>query len=566
MSVSPLTGARAAGLGIILAGIVLLALPLGAQPFSTQIQIAISQLTTGVTPFSLLRLVESGYINFGAASGVDGYGLRDNNGTIQFKQEGGGWVSLPASGTFPTGASYWVRTADPDLSNETAMGALGTGLVINTTTTGVPTIYAGGTCTNQFVAQVSANGTLTCATVNLATMTTGITAVANGGTGLSAGTSGGILAYTASGTLASSAALAANRIVLGGGAGAVPVTLGSLGTATTVLHGNASGAPTFGAVTLTTDVGGVLPTANGGTGIAFFTAAGPTAARVYTFPDANATILTSGTAVTAAQGGTGQTSYTTGDLLYASGATALSKLADTSTGNALISGGVGVAPAYGKIGLTTHVDGVLPVANGGTNLASYAIGDLIYASGATALAKLADVASGSVLVSGGVGVAPAWSASPTLTSVTSALYTGIASATATVVQTLSSVATNDDPTEVVRQYRVATTDATPTALATIAVTQFTTLQIRCSVTARRTGGTAGTDGDGAAYWIDIALKNESGTAAEIAAETLTVVGEDQAAWTVTAAVSSGNEVLSVTGAVDNNVTWHATCRTYQVGS
>lgn len=566
MSVSPLTGARAAGLGIILAGIVLLALPLGAQPFSTQIQIAISQLTTGVTPFSLLRLVESGYINFGAASGVDGYGLRDNNGTIQFKQEGGGWVSLPASGTFPTGASYWVRTADPDLSNETAMGALGTGLVINTTTTGVPTIYAGGTCTNQFVAQVTASGTLTCATVNLATMTTGITAVANGGTGLSAGTSGGILAYTASGTLASSAALAANRIVLGGGAGAVPVTLGSLGTATTVLHGNASGAPTFGAVTLTTDVGGVLPTANGGTGIAFFTAAGPTAARVYTFPDANATILTSGTAVTAAQGGTGQTSYTTGDLLYASGATALSKLADTSTGNALISGGVGVAPAYGKIGLTTHVDGVLPVANGGTNLASYAIGDLIYASGATALAKLADVASGSVLVSGGVGVAPAWSASPTLTSVTSALYTGIASATATVVQTLSSVATNDDPTEVVRQYRVATTDATPTALATIAVTQFTTLQIRCSVTARRTGGVAGTDGDGAAYWIDIALKNESGTAAEIAAETLTVVGEDQAAWTVTAAVSSGNEVLSVTGAVDNNVTWHATCRTYQVGS
>lgn len=35
---------------------------------------------------------------------------------------------------------------------------------------------------------------------------------------------------------------------------------------------------------------GILPTARGGTGIAFFTAAGPTVARVYTFPDAAATI------------------------------------------------------------------------------------------------------------------------------------------------------------------------------------------------------------------------------------------------------------------------------------
>lgn len=73
--------------------------------------------------------------------------------------------------------------------------------------------------------------------------------------------------------------------------------------------------------------------------------------------------------VTAALGGTGQTSYTVGDVLYASGATALSKLAAVATGNALISGGVGTAPAWGKVGLTTHVSGVLPVANGGTGLA-----------------------------------------------------------------------------------------------------------------------------------------------------------------------------------------------------
>ena len=73
------------------------------------------------------------------------------------------------------------------------------------------------------------------------------------------------------------------------------------------------------------------------------------------------------TPLPAIEGGTGQSSYTTGDLVYASSSTAISKLADVATGNALISGGVGVAPAYGKIGLTTHVSGVLPIANGGTN-------------------------------------------------------------------------------------------------------------------------------------------------------------------------------------------------------
>lgn len=73
-------------------------------------------------------------------------------------------------------------------------------------------------------------------------------------------------------------------------------------------------------------------------------------------------------AVPAASGGTGQSSYAVGDILFASTSSALSKLADVATGNALISGGVGVAPTYGKIGLTTHVSGTLPVANGGTGV------------------------------------------------------------------------------------------------------------------------------------------------------------------------------------------------------
>lgn len=64
-------------------------------------------------------------------------------------------------------------------------------------------------------------------------------------------------------------------------------------------------------------------------------------------------------------GGTGLTSVTTGDLLYGSATNTWAKLAGVATGNVLISGGVATAPSWGKVGLTTHVSGVLPSANGG---------------------------------------------------------------------------------------------------------------------------------------------------------------------------------------------------------
>lgn len=69
------------------------------------------------------------------------------------------------------------------------------------------------------------------------------------------------------------------------------------------------------------------------------------------------------TTIDPTKGGTGQTVYVIGDILYASTTTALSRLADVATGNVLISGGVGVAPSWGKVGLTTHVTGNLPVTN-----------------------------------------------------------------------------------------------------------------------------------------------------------------------------------------------------------
>jgi hypothetical protein len=115
----------------------------------------------------------------------------------------------------------------------------------------------------------------------------------------------------------------------------------------------------------------------------------------------------SATAIAAASGGTGQTSYAIGDILYASASNALTRLAGIATGNALISGGVTTAPSWGKIGLTTHVSGTLPIANGGTNAtATPTQGGIAYGTG-SAYAFTAAGTAGQVLTSNGTS-APTW--------------------------------------------------------------------------------------------------------------------------------------------------------------
>lgn len=113
---------------------------------------------------------------------------------------------------------------------------------------------------------------------------------------------------------------------------------------------------------------------------AYLTNWGSTIYSGSTFINTLGTITTgswSGTVIAAAKGGTGQSSYTVGDLLYADTSSTLAKLADVATGNVLLAGGVGVAPSWGKVGLTTHVNGTLPVANGGTNQTSFTDGQLL---------------------------------------------------------------------------------------------------------------------------------------------------------------------------------------------
>ena len=112
-----------------------------------------------------------------------------------------------------------------------------------------------------------------------------------------------------------------------------------------------------------------------------------TATKNIAFTDSNITgnaANVTGT-VAAANGGTGLTSYAVGDLLYASGSTTLAKLASVATGNVLLSGGVTTAPSWGQVGLTTHVTGTLPVANGGTGATTFTSKGIIYGNGASAL-------------------------------------------------------------------------------------------------------------------------------------------------------------------------------------
>jgi hypothetical protein len=85
--------------------------------------------------------------------------------------------------------------------------------------------------------------------------------------------------------------------------------------------------------------------------------------------------------------------------------------------NSFSAGTTGFTPNSATTGTVT-LGGSLVAASGGTGQTVYAIGDLLYADTTTSLAKLADVATGSVLVSGGVGVAPAWSNGPSLTTLT----------------------------------------------------------------------------------------------------------------------------------------------------
>lgn len=118
-------------------------------------------------------------------------------------------------------------------------------------------------------------------------------------------------------------------------------------------------------------------------------------------------------------GGTDNAIYAIGDLLQASATTTLARLAAVATGNVLLSGGVATISAWGKVGLTTHVSGQLPLANGGTaaNLTA-SNGGIFYSTG-SAGAILSGTATASLPLLSGASAAPTWATIGYPTSATS---------------------------------------------------------------------------------------------------------------------------------------------------
>lgn len=284
------------------------------------------------------------------------------------------------------------------------------------TTTGVTSVTfpTSGTLVNTAVTTLSSLvgvGTLTSGgtgagfTLALGTSTlTGQVPVANGGTGLASGTSGGVLAFTASGTIASSGALTANLPVIGGGAGAAP-TVGTRSGNTTAFV-TTSGALTNGHCAQwdgsgnAVDSGGACGggggsgTVNAGTAnqLAYYVGAGTAISGLTT--GNNGTLITSaggvpsisstlpaavqgnittvgtvtsgvwnGTVVDLAHGGTNANlTASNGGIFYSTGS-AGAILAGTVTANQCLLSGSSAAPSWGSctssltVGTTTIASG-----------------------------------------------------------------------------------------------------------------------------------------------------------------------------------------------------------------
>jgi hypothetical protein len=107
----------------------------------------------------------------------------------------------------------------------------------------------------------------------------------------------------------------------------------------------------------------IIASTYGGTGNGFtkFTGA-TTAERTYTLPDATTTILTTNAAVTVGQGGTGQTSYTDGQLLIGNttGNTLTKTTLTAGTGIAITNGSGSISIASTATGTVTSVAATVP--------------------------------------------------------------------------------------------------------------------------------------------------------------------------------------------------------------
>lgn len=118
---------------------------------------------------------------------------------------------------------------------------------------------------------------------------------------------------------------------------------------------------------------------------------------------------------------------------------------------------------------------------------------------------------------------------------------------------------SDGPNTSLTQFTVATTNATVTTLATVAIPSNSSVKIEATILGRRTGGTSGAAQDAAVYVRTLRLKNVAGTVTGFNLQS-DYTSEDQTTWNGTITVSGTNALVQVTGAANNNVTWYGTVK------
>jgi len=131
--------------------------------------------------------------------------------------------------------------------------------------------------------------------------------------------------------------------------------------------------------------------------------------------DVTGQVISLSGAVPATNGGTGTTTVTTGDLLYGSGTNTWAKLGIGSAYKSLVVNGAGTNVEWNAIALNQSgaVSGALPATNGGTGQTAYAVGDILYSGLADTLSKLSGntTTTKKFLTQTGTGsasAAPAW--------------------------------------------------------------------------------------------------------------------------------------------------------------
>lgn len=109
---------------------------------------------------------------------------------------------------------------------------------------------------------------------------------------------------------------------------------------------------------------------------------------------------------------------------------------------------------------------------------------------------------------------------------------------------------------------VKTTGALADQLQSILTKNDSVILLETRIVARRTGGIAGAAGDSFVEVKKIRIKNIAGTVT-LHDETQEFISQDQV-WSSAFVISGVNVLLNVTGAVDNDITWHVTTKLQEV--